>query len=543
MLIKTLKTTGKVFALLLYFLLLSAVLGEISTLGSHIHQVVSEAPIFLLLFWWFYVIQKNCHSQKRRTIVALLPLTILYIAYDYYFITFNHVFRLPDVFNLVELVQVLSIWQLLLLFVLLVFPFLLVLINTDFLTKNKHIFLGVLAFLSLTVLMMMRPQAYIDWLKLLYPGDVFYNHSIVMDNGRFASTLYFEAKRQLAMQAFEEVDSSLNDRRLEENAKRVENKPDVFVVVLESYVQLEDFANIKVTNLHKPPFKKMAHSRSPVFGGQTPRAEFEVLCGVPSYALLGSNEFNLMENDNLACLPNILHQAGYQTIAGNPYKPLYFNEERAYQSLGFKEISFLKPFYGSHHTYLDMPMPKEGYPFDGDVFAKNIEYLKKRKQDFPDKPIFNYVMTVYGHNPFYLGGDRKPVLSFGNNASNMLGRALNLSHYTRQSLQKYVKQLTELSPNSIVLIVGDHLPAMPQGETTYRNAGFLNGQVDLYKTPRIYTVNGKRELDDVVPNHYDWFYYILEQLQPEPVCKVGEACLSQEELKKNYKSIMAKAIH
>ncbi len=73
---------------------------------------------------------------------------------------------------------------------------------------------------------------------------------------------------------------------------------------------------------------------SPAFGGQTANAEFEVLCGFP--LAQGAVRFEQAMNDAVPCLPRLLAQAGYRTVASHPNEPGFWNRQASYDRLGFE---------------------------------------------------------------------------------------------------------------------------------------------------------------------------------------------------------------
>ena len=80
---------------------------------------------------------------------------------------------------------------------------------------------------------------------------------------------------------------------------------------------------------------------SPVIGGGSAQAEFEVLCGAPSILEYGT-EFNRIGLNETSCLPKYLKKYGFKTIASQPMYGSFFNIENAYKQLGFS-YSFLAP--------------------------------------------------------------------------------------------------------------------------------------------------------------------------------------------------------
>lgn len=528
----------------IFFLLLSAVLGEMSQLGSHIHQVFSELPLLLVIYYLLFKMQPDSRRFIAKVAIATSPIVILYLAYDYYFITFNTVFKFHYLANLGELVQVLNTWQMIGFLAIVLLPLVMIVISIS-VKKIRWFFAFIALVLALSLWVVSFPKSFISYVQAIYPGN-FYEYSLVMDNGRFVATFYTESKRRVALEQLSLATYAKNDQRSEEIVLTSLKKKDIYVVVLESFINRQDFNNLRLTQIEGTeianlPFSK---SRSPVFGGGTPRAEFEVLCGVPSFATFGSSEFDLLTNGPISCLPEILNQNGYLTIGTNPYKPVYFNEANAYKNLGFKDINFLKPFVNGAKTYLDLEMPKAGYPFDGDVLSLNMDYVRKAKKSEPEKSIFSYIMTIYGHSPFHVSEKEGVPYKMSETISPFLARAINMSAQTEIALNNYIEQIKEISPENIILIIGDHLPPMPMGFADYQKAGYLNGSdSEFYYTPRIFMVDGVHQLEAEILNHYDFFYEILNELQAGQLCKQQNCRPEKESLIELYNSMMFKSIH
>lgn len=176
----------------------------------------------------------------------------------------------------------------------------------------------------------------------------------VASNGRLAMLLYREAEREGTLQMIKpylnrnEFDKAF---RLEVEAIRPYLKfRNIHVVILESFLDPNLFRDLNLQrNPAHPDFSalfgdKLGLSISPVFGGRTAEAEFEVLCGVPSLEQLSSVEFNTFTGASAHCLPNLLAELGYRTVASNPYKPDFFNVQPAYKRAGFSEQQFPEEF-------------------------------------------------------------------------------------------------------------------------------------------------------------------------------------------------------
>lgn len=527
------------FVAFVYYFALSGVLGEISGIGSNVHQVATELPIMLLLHWFFLSLQKPLGLWKTFAI-AILPVTLSYIAYDVYYHVFGRFFTLSELVNFTELFRVMPWYQLSALFLYLVFPFLiLTLIKKQTVKRELFFFCGGASLVFLLIVHM--PAKYIAWLKWTDPtlGD-FYS---VSKNGRFASILYFEAKRQIALQQLENITPALDEERLSYyQGLPVKHKPDVFIVVLESFLYPTFFKSLDLPHTTGMPVKfsepyhsNVVASQSPVFGGGTPRPEFEVLCGLQSRALYAALEFNLMQHGGLSCLPNILNSWGYLTIATYPSSPRFYNAKVAYGAMGFDDVNFLKVKSGALPSYLDIPEPVTGNVYDGDVFKKNIEYVKQQKEKH-HLPIFSYIMTLYGHHPFEQTPEQNDRL-FGRASSvdASLQNSLNLSSYTIRAIQDYLADIAKISDDYVVVFVGDHAPPFETGTENYRRYDYLNqSENSIMKTAALVVVNGEPIELPKEMKHFMLFNEVLEQI-------LQQALPASDRLE-SYQSMMSKTI-
>src|SRR5690606_8117268 len=118
---------------------------------------------------------------------------------------------------------------------------------------------------------------------------------------------------------------------------------DLHVVLLESFMDPEDMTGLRLVPVagapahRRPPRGEPSYAWSPTMGGKTARAEFEVLCGVPDFEMLGSITFNQLGGGAVGCLPTLLSRLGYRTIASQALPASFFNIGEAYRSMGFAE--------------------------------------------------------------------------------------------------------------------------------------------------------------------------------------------------------------
>jgi phosphoglycerol transferase MdoB-like AlkP superfamily enzyme len=308
----------------------------------------------------------------------------------------------------------------------------------------------------------------------------------VINNGRFAMLAYREAEKRLARQktdafhdreAYDEEAVAMADWLAANSHGR-----NIHLVVMESFVDPTLFkAATYSKNPTHPDYEKMfagrmGFSRSPVFGGRTSQAEFEVLCGVPAYEEMGGVEFNSFSGSDAWCLPGVLHRAGYRTIATNSFKPNFFNAVNAYRGIGFDEQYYPKEYTPASGTYLSTgDVKSEMYMFDGDLFAQNREFVRQALSEPDHPPLFNYVISMYGHLPHLLDKTKRPeILKITSKYSDdNLERVANQFWYRSQAVAEHVRELVKIDPDGLIIIVSDHLPPL-SGLLLYHKLRYLD---------------------------------------------------------------------
>jgi phosphoglycerol transferase MdoB-like AlkP superfamily enzyme len=382
-----------------------------------------------------------------------------------------------------------------------------------------------------------------------------WSDQVTAQNGYFSSTIYFEAMmandKKIANELYGDGAAYEKPRdNIVEFLTTKGNTRNIHVIVLEGFINP---ALLTKVNFSMPPFDKEFSNLvkgkesaliSPVFGGYTAQAEFEILCGVPALHKYSSIEFNSFTNNPTFCMPGMLQQAGYRTVVSNGYKPNFFNEANAYQGVGFGEVYFPRQYAPSRSTYLSL-VDDTQYIFDGDLFNQNIDFLKKHLAEGEHKPILNYVLGVYGHLPFKLDQKRHPLLIKATvknrKVSDELDRVSNQIYYRSQALAVYLNELIEMDPHSLIIVTGDHLPRL-DGTEFYKKLGWRHDIEDaIHQPPSFFIVDGKMVAKDTM-HQYDVINTVFDYMTNNEYCKAHECKRSNEALDHQYNMIMARAL-
>jgi len=545
--------TSRYFLFLVFMVALSEVLSRITGLSAIRSHLRTELPLLIGLYWALNFIFR---PSKLSALIAAVPIVVFYTGYDLFHVYWGSVFKAIDAASLPLLLKVLpwpsKIGVLLLLFS----PIVLVLCFVDYRKYGRLLSITALATL-LILAIEWRPGIALSVLEragfqLAEWSDV----ESVNENGRLATTLYFEAKRR---QSF--FDTATYAHRPDyENGLRADtdlirkygNHRNVHLVVLESFIDPTLFTGVTFSkDPRSPEFAelvgdKQSFSISPVFGGESAQAEFEVLCGVPALQKLSEIEFDDFTGDATGCMPDILDQAGYSTIVSNAFEPDYFNWMKAYPGVGFQKIYFPREYGSAQTTYLTAKnvSDSEQFMFDGDLFDQNLTLVTQTLRDSPNRPILNYVVGTYGHEPHEIDLDKRPLVVSMTAAhkDEQLLRAANQYWYRTQALAHYVRALTALDPKGLIIVVSDHLPPLDAGLKSYSDFRYLNNIEDSTHLNRILIVENGKVVRHETLHHYEIPSLIYDYLTDRAFCVQTKCDRPDSEREEQYMSVMSHAV-
>jgi phosphoglycerol transferase MdoB-like AlkP superfamily enzyme len=247
------------------------------------------------------------------------------------------------------------------------------------------------------------------------------------------------------------------------------NRPDrnLHMIVLESFW---DPTLLTASELSADPFDPdfrslwatagHSHALAPVFGGYTANTEFEILCGFP------------VERDNVffegglrrtvPCLPRHLASAGYRSFASHPNAASFWNRVNAYNRIGFDT-------YWSDADFERDDMNRN-FLSDASLYRQVLDRLGPQLQG--PAPVFNYVLTYFGHLPYPLNEQRPKVISAAEGHGTVEAFA-NTMYYKSRELMEFLRELRRLDPDGLVVLFGDHLPALGNQFGGFRESGLL----------------------------------------------------------------------
>lgn len=258
-----------------------------------------------------------------------------------------------------------------------------------------------------------------------------------------------------------------------------ESKPDIYMVVLESYSGI--YLNEKIDGKYVTPtlnsLLKEGVSVEDFYGNsvQTIKGQFSIYCSkIP--LIRGKASYKVTRN-NLDCLPEKLKKLGYENLFFQSYTNLDFdNTGKFMRQIGFKNLAV------SDSSLLNIVQRKEniwGWGMQDDLsykqfINKSLEYKKA------DEPLFAVMHTISHHMKFNRVPNNQRY--FYPNSKNKKQDFINSLHLSDKYLGEFIKEMKAkgLYDNSIIIITGDH--SYPAGEH-----GLYDNQTSYYqeffKTP------------------------------------------------------------
>lgn len=501
--------------------------------GAYLKKEYLELFLLFYLYCYFNAILR---PSRWQALLAVLPLLLAYLGQDMYFLMYSNVFRAAELGEVPELLEVMTWPYLLALLLLVVLPLGFFLWSINY-RKYRVIVAGALPPALLIAATIYYPGQYIEMYRKVGQEIVDWSDKDTLENnGRFMMLLYREAERHLA-----QVKTELfrNRAQYEEQARQFATwlkesggpKRNVHLVVMESFFDPTLFKAATYTKnpLH-PSFRKLfgnklGFSLSPVVGGKTAQAEFEVLCGVPAFEEMSGVEFNSFTGASAYCLPGKLELAGYQTMASNAFNPSFFNTPNAYRGMGFGKMFFPREFAGGNETYLVKgDTTGEGeYMFDSVIFSQNLDYVAKLLHEKDAPPLFNYVLTIYGHFPHKINEEKRPKVLKMNSSfeDEQLERGANQMYYRTQAVADYVTRLIELDPKSLIILVSDHLPPGQHGRRSFQKLRYLDNSNESLNMNRIMVIEEGKPKKYAVVHHYDIPAMVYNFVSNGAYCKVN----------------------
>ncbi len=449
---------------------------QIYTRGTKSVYMIEMLLIIIIITIFYFPKIKN---NTLKYIFPTLPVIGLYILFDIFYSFLLRSPRLSDTDNFITIYD----FNPALFFSILAFIFFIFFVVCVVLLKiknqytQKDFILNISARLSilLLIIMFLQTEIFQTYHKIYFKNISWSHRSTIRKNGKMSSFIYYsnmEIKNKKLLD--KKYNVNINKVLYKENIKQKQN---IYYIVLESFINPNYIENMIFSSTPTPLYHglkkylkdgKFSNIISPVYGGGTAQAEFELLTGIKAFAKFNTNEFNVLTGASTNTFLSKLKENNYTTIATIATHSGFFNSRSAYQSLGFDKSLFLKEVKDYKKNKNDKII------FDGDLYSYNITIIKKMLKK-SNKPFFNYVLGMYGHNPYKRNKkDRPDMIDIKNRKNHKIEKITNQFYYRTKALTDYIDEILLLDPNSIIFVSSDHIPAILDNNVNYKYDRHVN---------------------------------------------------------------------
>ncbi len=318
---------------------------------------------------------------------------------------------------------------------------------------------------------------------------------------------------------------------LEDNTPVSEDKPNVVVIMNESYADLKKVGDFR-TNIPYNSFVSSLKDNtisgellvSP-FGGYTCNTEFELLSGL-SMGLLPAGGTPYLQHINKRYphfMPEYMKSLGYSTVALHPYYARCWNRETVYPLLGFDKFISLDNF----EEYYDQEIENvRSYVSDKTSYKALIKQLEDKGDD---ERLFLFNITMQNHGGYTYGD---PDFTNIVRITNMRGdypqaeQYLSLIKRSDDAFKMLINYLKGFDEPTVVVMFGDHFPGIEQGfyEELYgKSINELNAEEMLrrYTVPFVIWTNYEQESRSGVQTSINYLSDLIYESAGLPKSKIS----------------------
>ncbi|MBQ6621324.1 MAG: sulfatase-like hydrolase/transferase [Mogibacterium sp.] len=289
--------------------------------------------------------------------------------------------------------------------------------------------------------------------------------------------------------------------------KKVDNDdrhPNIIILQMESMTYAQDYHNIEVSNDPTPVFTDLMEHYStgwfevPACGAGTANTEFEILTGI-SAKFFGPGEYpykGKLREQTLESMAYVLRNRGYTTSALHDHRALFYNRNEVYANLGFDS-------YTSVEYMNNISKTPTGWARD-EVLTDNIIDIMKTTKSRD----FLHVISVQGHGSYpteQVFKEPYTVVSAEDEETRWKYEYyINECHEMDTFIGDLLGEIEKTGEPTIVLIYGDHIPALDVKESDYADG-------NLYKTRYVIWDNMGLEKEDRYLYSYQAGAVLLER--------------------------------
>ena len=252
-----------------------------------------------------------------------------------------------------------------------------------------------------------------------------------------------------------------------ENAKRARDDFEDISVIFILSESLSDPDRVQGVKLNHQPLKyiqdpsdklRTGQMMSPVYGGGTANAEFEVLTGMSIQNLLpnmSSPYLNFMSD--FEAFPSFVdfykQSENKKAVAMHAYHSTMFKRKSVFQTFGFDQ-----QYYKNSFHYQDK-LGNSDYISDESAYNEALSLLRNDKEN----DYFIHLITMQNHSKYtdkYEAHDFQVSGAMSDSAKDAISYYAQGIQYTDEATKSFIHALRNLDRKVMVVLYGDHLPAL-----------------------------------------------------------------------------------
>lgn len=249
------------------------------------------------------------------------------------------------------------------------------------------------------------------------------------------------------------------------------DRPTVIFLMSESFFDVTRLPGVSFAEDPLPHFHELQRScphgrfQTITYAGGTGYVEMEVLTGLCSSFLRGSDDLTSLPNEtyySLPCLTDVFDAEGYREYLVHSYNDALYNRRWIYNAFGFEGTCFEDDFPE------DAEM-KGGHISDMALSEKLISLYEEREDD---SPLMFYAISMENHQPYTAlryGEDNDIVLESARLEKSSL-ESLRSYAYGARDADAALRRLTEyfggVDEKVMIVFWGDHMPNLTTAKST-----------------------------------------------------------------------------
>lgn len=292
-------------------------------------------------------------------------------------------------------------------------------------------------------------------------------------------------------------------------------KPDVIMIMSEAFSDLEAVSEFSSSVPVMPFWDSLSGQKNCIkktlltsaFGGNTANAEFEVLTGMSmQFFSPGTYPYKHYIRREVPSFASLLASNGYNVYSLHPFDLSGWNRQNVMPLLGFPILEGEDVFQNPerYRTYIS----------DMESYDYIIRKYENMKLETPDKPIFEYLMTIQNHGG-YASAESLPyrISPVADKNYPQAEQYLSLLRLSDDALARLIAYFEKVDHPTVIILYGDHQPNLCDGFQDYLaleadDSGKKN-VTNRYKTQLLvwanYDISGSELAgmqEDIISNNY-----------------------------------------